>query len=78
MHFLSLLFSSNFYVFVYIFCLSIYYDYFIINLLNVKKKEKVVLYLEAHVFILETWENLGICYRIMLVLLLFMYLLLVD
>ena len=30
------------------------------------------LYAEAHIFILETWEKLGICYRIMLVLLLFM------
>ena len=31
-----------------------------------------------HIFILETLEKLGICYRIMLVLLLFMHLLVVD
>ena len=36
------------------------------------------LYVEAHIFILETLEKLGICYRIMLVLLLFMHLLVVD
>ena len=34
--------------------------------------------LEAHIFILETLEKLGIYYRIMLVLLLFMHLLVVD
>ena len=32
----------------------------------------------AHIFILETLEKLGIYYRIMLVLLLFMHLLVVD
>ena len=34
MHFLSLFFSYNIYVFVYIFCLSIYYYDFVINLIN--------------------------------------------
>ena len=38
----------------------------------------LLLYVEAHIFILETLEKLGICYRIMLVLLLFMHLLVVD
>ena len=33
---------------------------------------------EAHIFILETLEKLGIYYHIMLVLLLFMHLLVVD
>ena len=37
----------------------------------------LLLYVETHIFILETFENLGICYRIMLVLLLFMLLLVV-
>ena len=36
------------------------------------------LYVEAHIFIFETLEKLGIYYRIMLVLLLFMHLLVVD
>ena len=38
----------------------------------------LLLYVDAHVFILETLEKLGIYYRIMLVLLLFMHLLVVD
>ena len=38
----------------------------------------LLLYVEAHIFILETLEKLGIYYRIMLVLLLFMHLLVVD
>ena len=38
----------------------------------------LLLYVEAHIFILETLEKLGICYRIMLVLLLFMHLLVVG
>ena len=38
----------------------------------------LLLYVEAHIFILETLEKLGIDYRIMLVLLLFMHLLVVD
>ena len=38
----------------------------------------LLLYVEAHMFILETLEKLGIYYRIMLVLLLFMHLLVVD
>ena len=38
----------------------------------------LLLYVEAHILILETLEKLGIYYRIMLVLLLFMHLLVVD
>ena len=38
----------------------------------------LLLYVEAHIFIIETMEKLGICYRIMLVRLLFMHLLVVD
>ena len=38
----------------------------------------LLLYVEAHIFILETLEKLRIYYRIMLVLLLFMHLLVVD
>ena len=38
----------------------------------------IMLYEEAHIFIFETLEKLGIYYRIMLVLLLFMHLLVVD
>ena len=38
----------------------------------------ICLYVEAHIFILETLEKLEIYYRIMLVLLLFMHLLVVD
>ena len=38
----------------------------------------VLLYVEAHIFILETLEKLGIYYRIMLVLLLLMHLLIFD
>ena len=38
----------------------------------------LLLYVEALIFILETLEKLGIYYRIMLVLLLFMHLLVVD
>ena len=38
----------------------------------------LLLYVEAHIFILETLEKLGIYYRIILVLLLFMHLLVVD
>ena len=38
----------------------------------------LLLYVEAHIFILETLEKLEICYSIMLVLLLFMHLLVVD
>ena len=38
----------------------------------------LLLYVKAHIFILETLEKLGICYRILLVLLLFMHLLDVD
>ena len=41
-------------------------------------KNILLLYVEAHIFILETLEKLGIYYRIMLVLLLFMHLLVVD
>ena len=37
----------------------------------------LLLYVEAHIFILETLEKLGIYYRVMLVLLLFMHLLVV-
>ena len=36
------------------------------------------IYVEAHIFILETWGKFGIYYRIMLVLLLFMQLSVVD
>ena len=32
------------------------------------------IHVEAHIFILETLEKIGICYRIMLILLLFMHL----
>ena len=39
---------------------------------------QLLLYVEALIFILETLEKLGIYYRIMLVLLLFMHLLVVD
>ena len=38
----------------------------------------LLLYVETHILILETLEKLGICYRIMLVVLLFMHLLVVD
>ena len=38
----------------------------------------LLLYVEAHIFILETLEKLGIYYCIMLVLILFMHLLVVD
>ena len=38
----------------------------------------LLLYVEAHIFILETLEKLGIYDRIMLVLILFMHLLVVD
>ena len=38
----------------------------------------LLLYVEAHIFILETLTKLGIYYRMMLVLLLFMHLLIVD
>ena len=38
----------------------------------------LLLYVEAHIFILKTLEKLGIYYRTMLVLLLFMHLLVVD
>ena len=38
----------------------------------------LLLYVEAHIFILETLEKLVIYYRIMLVLLLFMHLLVID
>ena len=38
----------------------------------------LLLYVEAHIFILETSEKLGMYDRIMLVLLLFMHLLVVD
>ena len=38
----------------------------------------LLLYVEAHIFVLETLEKLGIYYRIMLVPLLFMHLLVVD
>ena len=38
----------------------------------------LLLHVEAHIFILETLGKLGIRYRIMLVLLLFMHLLVVD
>ena len=38
----------------------------------------LLLYVEAHTFILETFEKFGIYYRIMLVLLLLMHLLVVD
>ena len=40
--------------------------------------DHTVLHVEAHIFIFETLEKLGIYYRIMLVLLLFMHLLVVD
>ena len=36
------------------------------------------LYVDAHIFILETYVKLGILYRMMLVLLFFMHLLVVD
>ena len=38
----------------------------------------LLLYVEAHLFILETWAKFGICYRMMHALLLFMHLLVVD
>ena len=38
----------------------------------------LLLYVEAHIFILETLEKLGIYYPIMLVLLIFMHLLFAD
>ena len=38
----------------------------------------LLLYVEAHIFILETLEKLGIYYHIMHVLLLFMHLFVVD
>ena len=38
----------------------------------------LLLYVEAHIFILETLEKLGIYHRIMLVLILIMHLLVVD
>ena len=38
----------------------------------------LLLYVEVHIFILETLEKLEIYYRIMIVLLLFMHLLVVD
>ena len=38
----------------------------------------LLLYVEAHIFILESLDKLGIYYRIMHVLLLFMHLLVVD
>ena len=38
----------------------------------------LLLYVEAHIFILETLDKLGIYYRIMLILLLFIHLLVVD
>ena len=38
----------------------------------------LLLYVEAHIFILETLEKVGIWYRIMIVLTLFMHLLVVD
>ena len=38
----------------------------------------LLLYLEAHIFMIETLEKLGICYPIMIVLLLFIHLLVVE
>ena len=38
----------------------------------------LLLYVEAHIFILETFEKFGIYYHIMIVLLLFMHLLVID
>ena len=43
-------FLSNFYLFVYIFCLLIYYYYFVINLLNLKRMSSI--YLSQYVNVL--------------------------